>query len=82
MEPLRAMLEDPSVRKTAQNAKYDLLALRRAGVTLRGLEFDTMLASYVLELGSAAAPALDEAAAARKDPQIRARATALAKRIR
>ena len=39
------------VRKTAQNAKYDLLALRRAGVTLRGLDFDTMLASYVLDPG-------------------------------
>jgi DNA polymerase-1 len=51
MAPLRAMLEDPSVRKTAQNAKYDLLALRRAGITLDGLEFDTMIASYVLDPG-------------------------------
>lgn len=51
MAPLRAMLEDPSVRKVAQNAKYDLLALRRAGVTLRGLDFDTMIASYVLDPG-------------------------------
>ena len=51
MAPLRAMLEDPTVRKAAQNAKYDLLALRRAGITLRGLEFDTMIASYVLDPG-------------------------------
>jgi DNA polymerase-1 len=51
MAPLRAMLQDPSIRKTAQNAKYDLLALRRAGVALRGLDFDTMIASYVLEPG-------------------------------
>ena len=51
MTPLRAMLEDPTVRKTAQNAKYDLLALRRAGITLRGLDFDTMIASYVLDPG-------------------------------
>ena len=51
MEPLRALLEDPAIRKTAQNAKYDVLALRRAGVTLRGLEFETMLASYVLDPG-------------------------------
>ena len=49
--PLRALLEDPAVKKTAQNAKYDLLVLRRAGVTLRGLDFDTMLASYVLDPG-------------------------------
>jgi DNA polymerase-1 len=51
MAPLRALLEDASVRKTAQNAKSDILTLRRAGVTLRGLDFDTMLASYVLDPG-------------------------------
>jgi DNA polymerase-1 len=51
MAPLRELLEDPAIRKTAQNAKYDVLVLRRAGVTLRGLEFDTMLASYVLDPG-------------------------------
>ena len=51
LAPLRDLLEDPAVRKTAQNAKYDLLTLRRVGVTLRGLDFDTMLASYVLDPG-------------------------------
>src|SRR5690606_1323764 len=51
MAPLRELLEDASVHKVAQNAKYDLLALRRAGVTLRGLDIDTMLASYVLDPG-------------------------------
>ena len=51
MAPFRALLEDPEVPKVAQNAKYDLLVLRRAGVTLRGLVSDTMLASYVLDPG-------------------------------
>ena len=51
MAPLRALLEDPAVRKTGQNAKYDMLAMRRAGIRLRGLDFDTMLASYVLDPG-------------------------------
>jgi DNA polymerase-1 len=51
MTALREMLEDPAVRKVAQNAKYDLLALRRAGIAFRGLEFDTMIASYVLDPG-------------------------------
>jgi DNA polymerase I len=51
MEPLRDLLEDSSIRKTAQNAKYDKLALRCAGVNLAGLDFDTMLASYVLDPG-------------------------------
>lgn len=51
MKPLRDLLEDPGVKKAAQNAKYDVLVLRRAGIALRGLDFDTMLASYVLDPG-------------------------------
>ena len=51
MAEFRALLEDPTVGKTGQNAKYDLLVLRRAGVIMRGIEFDTMLASYVLDPG-------------------------------
>lgn len=51
MKPLRDLLEDPAIRKTAHNAKYDLLVLRRAGINLQGLDFDTMLASYVLDPG-------------------------------
>ncbi len=48
---LVALLEDASVKKVAQNAKYDMLVLRKAGITLRGLIFDPMLASYVLDPG-------------------------------
>ncbi len=51
MRPLRELLEDRSVRKTAQNSKFDVLALRRAGVRLAGLDFDPMVASYVLNPG-------------------------------
>ncbi|MGQ0712622.1 MAG: DNA polymerase I [Gemmatimonadaceae bacterium] len=51
MKPLRDLLEDASVIKIEQNSKFDLLALRRAGVEGRGLDFDTMLASYVLDPG-------------------------------
>ena len=51
MAPLRALLEDPTVSKTLQNAKFDLLVLRGAGIELRGLAFDTMVASYVLDPG-------------------------------
>lgn len=46
---LRAVLEDPTIRKTAQNAKFDTLVLRRHGVNLEGVDFDTVLASYVLD---------------------------------
>jgi DNA polymerase I len=51
MQPLRDLLEDASVPKAAQNGKFELLALRSQGVQLRGLAFDTMLASYVLDPG-------------------------------
>lgn len=51
MRPLRDLLEDPSVHKTLQNAKYDMLVLRSEGVILRGVTFDTMVASYVLDPG-------------------------------
>jgi len=51
MRPLRDLLEDRTVRKTAQNAKFDTLLLRRAGIRLAGVDFDPMLASYVLDPG-------------------------------
>ena len=51
MAPLKALLEDATVPKTMQNAKFDVLLLRSAGVELQGLSFDTMVASYVLDPG-------------------------------
>jgi DNA polymerase I len=51
MTRLVAVLEDPAIRKSGHDLKYALLALRRAGVELAGLDFDVMLASYVLEPG-------------------------------
>lgn len=49
MAPLRALFADPTITKVAHHAKYDVLVLRRAGVPVAGLGFDTMLASYVLD---------------------------------
>lgn len=46
---LRALLEDAGIHKTAENAKFTTLILRRYGINLQGLDFDTMLASYVLD---------------------------------
>src|SRR5690625_2010660 len=51
LRPLVELLEDPEIEKVGQNLKYDLLGLRRAGVELRGIAFDTMLASYLLDPG-------------------------------
>ncbi len=50
-ELLRDVLEDASVKKAGQNIKYDALVLGRHGVRLRGIDFDTMVASYVINPG-------------------------------
>ena len=49
IEALRPLLEDPQVGKVGHDLKLDAIALARYGVTLRGLSFDTMLASYLLD---------------------------------
>jgi DNA polymerase-1 len=47
LERLRPLLTDPNRAKIAQNGKFDALVLRRAGVVVEGLAFDTMIASYL-----------------------------------
>jgi len=46
---LGPLLADESVRKIGQNLKYDMLVLRNARMPVRGVYFDTMVASYVLD---------------------------------
>jgi DNA polymerase-1 len=48
-ETLGPLLADPAVEKVLQNAKYDLCVLERHGLNVEGVEFDTMLASYLLD---------------------------------
>jgi len=49
LERLRPLLEDPSLKKMGHDLKFDVLVLARHGITLAGLEFDSMLASYLLD---------------------------------
>ncbi|MGS0826093.1 DNA polymerase I [Shewanella sp. 0m-8] len=46
-EKLQPLLEDENLKKVGQNLKYDISILANAGITLRGVQFDTMLESYV-----------------------------------
>ena len=46
---LGPILEADKPAKTGHNLKYDLLVLRRAGVELGGVAFDTMVASYLID---------------------------------
>jgi DNA polymerase-1 len=45
---LKPVFENRSIEKYGQNIKYDLIVLRRHGLELKGIAFDTMIASYVL----------------------------------
>ena len=45
---LSPILESDDYPKTLQNAKFDRLMFRHFGINLKGVVFDTMLASYVL----------------------------------
>ena len=49
LEKLGPLLRDPDLPKFGQNIKYDLLVLRRKGVEVKGVAFDTMVASYLLD---------------------------------
>jgi DNA polymerase-1 len=51
LAPLVALLQDPTVPKAAHNIKFDWQVLRRAGVELAGVAYDSMLASFVLDPG-------------------------------
>ena len=46
---LKPLLEDPALPKVGQNLKYDRSVLLNHGIELRGIQFDTMLESYVLD---------------------------------
>ena len=45
---LKPVLENPEVKKIAQNAKFDYSILANYGIKVSGIAFDTMLESYVL----------------------------------
>ncbi len=49
VEALKPILEDPAVAKAGQNMKYDLVVLRRLGIRVQGIAFDTMIASFLLD---------------------------------
>jgi len=49
LEILRPVLEDPAVRKSGHDLKFDAIMLLRHGVSLQGLDTDTMLTSYLID---------------------------------
>jgi len=49
LNALKPILENPQIKKVGQNLKYDMSVLAQQGIDLRGVAFDTMLESYVLD---------------------------------
>jgi DNA polymerase-1 len=48
LEKLKPLVEDETIKKNGQNIKYEMVILSRHGIELRGIQFDTMVASYLL----------------------------------
>lgn len=48
LEEFRPFFESESIEKVAQNLKYDLKILMKYGIEIKGPQFDTMLAHYLI----------------------------------
>ncbi len=46
---LGPIMADERIAKCGQNLKYDVVVLKTVGIEVRGIDFDTMVASFVLE---------------------------------
>ncbi len=52
IDSLRPALTNPDIGKVAHNAKFDLIMLRRYGIDVQPITYDTMLIEWVREPGS------------------------------
>ncbi|MFU8803964.1 MAG: DNA polymerase I [Bradymonadaceae bacterium] len=51
MKKVKSLLEEETPRKIGQHYKYEWLVLRKYGIDFKGIAFDTMLMSYLLDPG-------------------------------
>ena len=51
LKKIKAILEDPSIKKVGQNIKFDYIVLKKNGIKVDPIE-DTMLISYTLDAGT------------------------------
>lgn len=49
VEILRPLFENERIAKIGQNIKFDLMVLRRLGLSIRGRKYDTMILHYLLD---------------------------------
>jgi DNA polymerase-1 len=56
IEVFGPLLENPAIGKSGHDLKFDAIMLERHGVTLRGIDTDTMLASYLIDANRSGHP--------------------------
>jgi len=49
LEILKPVLENEAIPKCGQNLKYDMLILKRYGIELKNIVFDTMVAAFLIQ---------------------------------
>ena len=49
LDIIKPVMENEKIPKTGQNIKFDALILKRHGVDVNGIQFDTMLAAHLLK---------------------------------
>jgi DNA polymerase-1 len=59
LEILKPVLEDEGIAKIGHDLKFDAIVLARQGVTLGGIDTDTMIASYLLDATRSSHPLED-----------------------
>ncbi|MBD3248334.1 DNA polymerase I, partial [Candidatus Falkowbacteria bacterium] len=52
LSELKPIFEDEKIKKSAHNIKFDMRVVQNAGMDIKGIYFDTMLASYLLNPGT------------------------------
>ncbi|MBU1148613.1 DNA polymerase I [Patescibacteria group bacterium] len=62
LKQLKPVLEDDRIAKYGHNLKFDKAVLQTAGIDLKPLAFDTMIASYLLNFGTQSRHNLTEVA--------------------
>ena len=48
LEKLKTVLEDGKIKKIGQNIKYEIIVFKNAGIEIKNITFDTMIASYLI----------------------------------
>ncbi|MGA9397072.1 MAG: DNA polymerase I [Anaerolineaceae bacterium] len=52
IDHLKKSMTDPAIKKTGHNIKYDYLVLKRQGLVVTPLSFDTMIAGFLIDPAS------------------------------